>query len=370
MRPVNKPANSPHYNPPANLTFAGNNAAILQKTAGVAPPYASKYTIPLSGALLALLAIAKGQSLPNITNNQQKKIAKALLDRVTDIYKTASAPLTQDLGDYCSYCGTPLPGLLEVEHTVPKAPYPTFATDWTNFLLCCGPCNTSKSNAPNRATATPWTGKPSPTEQELYDTIRDDHYIWPDLNSTSWDDLPVRLEYVNPVNGQWTMLTDPFDTDMNNKLTGYDVVNHKVYADIKVSNTNTLNNVQVAVTVAGANTHGLQARANAMIGLMQFNNDVTSPLAGTYDRRVMNRTRAWFYALEKCKLLETATTQSEFDLLWSQVPIMGAASGFYSVWVTVLGNFRDPSGTNYAQRFVADTNNPLYYPNTNTANLP
>ncbi|MHA6820519.1 HNH endonuclease [Ralstonia pseudosolanacearum] len=370
MRPVSKPANSPHYNPPATLTFAGNNAAILQKIAVVAPPYAYNYTVSLSDALLALLKIAQGQSLPNITATEQKTIVKAIADRVADIYKTASAPLTQDLGDYCSYCGTPLPGLLEVEHTVPKSPYPTFTTDWINFLLCCGPCNTAKSNTPSRATATPWTNKFSPTEQELYDAIRDDHYIWPDLNSTSWDDLPLYLEYVNPVNGQWAVLSAPFDTDLNNKLTGYDVVNHKVYADIKVSNTNTLNNVQVAVTVASANTHGLQARADAMIDLMQFNNDVTNQLTGTYDRRVMNRTRAWFYALEKCKLLETATTQAEFDLLWSQVPMMGAASGFYSVWVTVLGNFDDPSGTLYAKRFVADTNQALYYPNTNTTNLP
>ncbi|MHA6912798.1 HNH endonuclease [Ralstonia pseudosolanacearum] len=370
MRPVSKPANSPHYNPPATLTFAGNNAAILQKIAVVAPPYAYNYTVSLSDALLALLKIAQGQSLPNITATEQKTIVKAIADRVADIYKTASAPLTQDLGDYCSYCGTPLPGLLEVEHTVPKSPYPTFTTDWTNFLLCCGPCNTAKSNTPSRATATPWTNKFSPTEQELYDAIRDDHYIWPDLNSTSWDDLPLYLEYVNPVNGQWAVLSAPFDTDLNNKLTGYDVVNHKVYADIKVSNTNTLNNVQVAVTVASANTHGLQARADAMIDLMQFNNDVTNQLTGTYDRRVMNRTRAWFYALEKCKLLETATTQAEFDLLWSQVPMMGAASGFYSVWVTVLGNFDDLSGTNYASRFVADTNHPMLYPNTDTTNLP
>ncbi|MHA6907848.1 HNH endonuclease [Ralstonia pseudosolanacearum] len=370
MRPVSKPANSPHYNPPATLAFAGNNAAILQKIAVVAPPYAYNYTVSLSDALLALLKIAQGQSLPNITATEQKTIVKAIADRVADIYKTASAPLTQDLGDYCSYCGTPLPGLLEVEHTVPKSPYPTFTTDWTNFLLCCGPCNTAKSNTPSRATATPWTNKFSPTEQELYDAIRDDHYIWPDLNSTSWDDLPLYLEYVNPVNGQWAVLSAPFDTDLNNKLTGYDVVNHKVYADIKVSNTNTLNNVQVAVTVASANTHGLQARADAMIDLMQFNNDVTNQLTGTYDRRVMNRTRAWFYALEKCKLLETATTRAEFDLLWSQVPMMGATSGFYSVWVTVLGNFDDPSGTNYASRFVADTNHPMLYPNTDTTNLP
>ncbi|CAH0442869.1 HNH endonuclease [Ralstonia pseudosolanacearum] len=370
MRPVNKPANSPHYNPPATLTFAGNNAAILQEIAGVAPPYAHNYTVLLSDALLALLKIAKGQSLPNITANEQKTIAKAIAKRVADIYKTASAPLTQNLGSYCSFCGTPMLGLLEVEHTVPKAPYPTFTTTWANFLLCCGPCNTAKSSTPSRATATPWTGTPSPTEQELYDAIRDDHYIWPDLNGTCWEDMPMHFAYVNPITNTWHLLAAPFDVDLNNRLTGYDVVNHKVYADIKVNNSATLSNAQVAVIVDGANTHGLQARANAMINLMQFNNDVTNPLTGTYDRRVMNRTRAWLDALGICRQLQAATNQTLFNALWAQVPIMGAASGFYSVWVKVLRNFTDPSGTNYASRFVTDTNAPLFYPNTNTANLP
>lgn len=370
MRPINKPANNVHYSPPANLTFASTNAEILQKIAGDLPPYSYNYIISRTDALDLLLRNTKGQSFANISNTEQKKIVTAVKSQVTNIYKTASAPLTQDLGDFCSYCGSPLPGLIEVEHTVPKAPYPTFSTDWSNFLLCCGPCNNSKSDTPGRSTAKPWTGQPNPTEQQYYDAIRDNHYDWPDLNATCWHDLPMQMEYVNPTDKKWYVLGAPDDTNLNNKLTGYDVVNHKVYADIYVTGTGMLNNVQVAVTVHSANHYGMQARAAKMIELMKFNNDVSNPLTGTYDRRVMNRTRAWFYALEKVKLLETATNQPEFDLLWPQVPILGTASGFYSVWLTVLGNFLDPSGTNYAKKFVADTNHQLSYPNTNTTNLP
>ncbi len=367
MRPVNKPASNVHYNPPINLTFKGVNAQILQKIDGVKPPYSSIYTITLNRALEIQLEIVEGKKL-SAKQPEKDKIHQAILDQVTNVYKTASAPLTQNLGDYCSYCGTLLPGLIEVEHTVPKAPYPTFSTDWENFLLCCGPCNTAKSNTPNRKTATGWTSKKSPTEQELYDAIRLNHYIWPDLNSTCWHDMPMYLQYVDS-KGNWQLLHTPDDTDRDNKLTGYDVINHKVYADIKV-NKKMLKNVRVAVTVHSDDQYNLEARADAMIDLLKLNDDVSKPRTGTYDRREMNRTRAWFYALEKCKLLETATNQSEFDLLWPQIPIMGVASGFYSVWVTVLGNFKDPSGTNYAKRFVADTNSPLYYPNTNIAYLP
>lgn len=369
MRPVNKPANNPNYNPPANLTFASTNAAILQKLAGNLPPYYYNWTVTLGYALNLLLNNVKGTPFPNITLDEKKKLITAIWSQVTDIYKTASAPLTQDLGDYCSYCGTALPGLIEVEHCVPKSQYPTYATDWVNFLLCCGPCNTSKGDKPSRVTAQPWTGQPAPTEQQYYTAIRNNHYEWPDLNSTCWNDLPTGMKFLNPTDGNWYTLSNQESVNANNKLTGYDVVNHRVYANVMYQGV-MRNNVQVAVLVFTNNTHGMGVRAREMIDQMQFNNDVTNPLTGTYDRRVMNRTRAWFYALEKLKLLQTATTQAEFNLLWPQVPMMGAVSGFYGVWLDVLEGFNDFSGNPYDARFVADTNVPLYYPNTDTTNLP
>jgi hypothetical protein len=84
----------------------------------------------------------------------------------------------------------------------------------------------------------------------------------------------------------------------------------------------------------------------------------------------MNRTRAWFNALNTCRLLGQAVNQAAFDQLWKYVPMMGVHSGFYSVWVTVLQHFSDFTGNSYASRFVADTHAPLYYPNTCRTDLP
>ena len=365
MRPITKPPANALYKLPKSLVFAGGNAALLQKTAGITLASAN-YSIGLSDALDLLLEDAQGNRLRHLNGNEQTTLVKGLMNQVTNVYKTAAAPLTQDLGAFCSYCGSDLPGLIEVEHTVPKAPYPKFATDWDCFLLSCGPCNTSKSNAPSRADVIKATHLSAPTERDLYDLIRKKRYVWPDLDPTCWVDLPVQLEYFDTTLSDWVSLAAADAMNLGNTLIAYDVINHKVLADVSVGGVMT-SNVQVAVKVR--DTAG-KLWTTEMIDLMQFNEDVVKPTTGTYDRRQMNRTRAWFSALAACNLLKSATDQFGFDLLWQQIPMMGASSGFYSVWVTVLERFKDFNHTNLATRFVAETNVPLYYPNTCTSDLP
>ncbi|MCU7247443.1 hypothetical protein [Pseudomonas koreensis] len=365
MRPITKPASNSHYNPPTSLDIGGRAGVLLHRLAGTASPRAT-FTINLSRVLDLLLENAQGVNFPGFTKAEQDVLVAGLMTQITRIYKTAAAPLTKDLGAFCSYCGSNLPGLIEVEHTVPKVFYPTFATDWDCFLLSCGPCNTSKGNNPKRADATSWSRLVAPTEQELYDEIRGGRYLWPDRDHTCWQDLPLQLEYFDTVSNDWVPLSIPEDTDLDNVLTAYDVINHTVLADICVGGS-MKHNVQVAVTVQGS---AGKPWTDDMIELMQFNDDVVNPGTGTYDRRQMNRTRAWFDALGACRLLTLATDQAAFDLLWQQVPMMGASSGFYSVWVTVLERFSDFTGARYASRFVAETNDPLYYPHTSTTHLP
>jgi 5-methylcytosine-specific restriction endonuclease McrA len=362
MRPINKPVSNLLYNPPVSLLFAGSNALLLQK-AGIAPP---ARTVALSKVLNLLLEDARGKAISGLLPHEQATLVKGLMNQITTVYKAAAAPLTQDLGAFCSYCGSDLPGLIEVEHTVPKALYPKFATDWSCFLLSCGPCNNSKSDQPSRAEVTKWTGLLRPTEQDLYDEVRIRRYVWPDLDASCWRDLPVQLEYFDIMRNQWVPLSAPDDTNFDNVLIAYDVINHRVLADLKVGGINK-NNVEVAVRVQARNR---EYWAEKMIDLMQFNDDMVNPKSGTYDRRQMNRTKAWFNALSACKLLGSAKNSTAFDVLWRQVPMMGASSGFYAVWVTVLQQFHDFSGVNYASRFIADTNSNPYYPNTCTTDLP
>jgi uncharacterized protein (TIGR02646 family) len=60
-------------------------------------------------------------------------------------YGGAKEPLRKNLGDYCSYCESPVQHVsLEVEHIVPKDLHPDVETRWSNFLLGCKNCNTVK----------------------------------------------------------------------------------------------------------------------------------------------------------------------------------------------------------------------------------
>lgn len=62
-------------------------------------------------------------------------------------YQDAIDDLEDCFGHYCSYCERRFPALLAVEHVSPKSTDPTRATDWTNFLLGCVNCNSTKGDS-------------------------------------------------------------------------------------------------------------------------------------------------------------------------------------------------------------------------------
>ena len=63
-----------------------------------------------------------------------------------DDYRDAKEDLVSRLGLFCSYCERPIKTNLAVEHVLPKSRYPQFETDWTNFVLGCVNCNSTKLN--------------------------------------------------------------------------------------------------------------------------------------------------------------------------------------------------------------------------------
>jgi uncharacterized protein (TIGR02646 family) len=62
-------------------------------------------------------------------------------------YEDAGPDLQQRLGDYCSYCERQIETNLAVEHVKPKSRNQALRTTWTNFLLGCVNCNSSKGDA-------------------------------------------------------------------------------------------------------------------------------------------------------------------------------------------------------------------------------
>lgn len=61
-------------------------------------------------------------------------------------YQDAGPDLQIGLGDYCSYCERRIETNLAVEHVQPKSLAPALSTSWSNFLLACVNCNSSKGD--------------------------------------------------------------------------------------------------------------------------------------------------------------------------------------------------------------------------------
>lgn len=60
-------------------------------------------------------------------------------------YGDARDTLIERLGDYCSYCESPLLAP-SIEHIQPKSKEPTLEKTWGNFLLACTYCNSIKKD--------------------------------------------------------------------------------------------------------------------------------------------------------------------------------------------------------------------------------
>lgn len=362
MRPVNKGTSPPTYQLPKTLTF---KSQVIRRVFG-------NYSPTLDECLESWLEVVKDAATMSHTAEwKDKKAAKKLIEQqVTKLYKQAAVPLTQQLGDFCSYCESPVTGLLEVEHIVPKAEYPFFAVDWDNFLIACNPCNQPKGKNPSRGKVSGWLGTSSPNEQDYYDEIRQ-HYVWPDLDSQSYRKLPADLWYKDPNLG-WQPVPLKDAANPNHKIISVDIATRTVMAELFLSQ----GNFRIFPVEVRLSDHSPNGEGKEMIGLCRLN--TTGNQASTYDRRVLNRTKAWFTVLESLSTIYTAVQpgspphqqQNQFDHLWPLVCLTARNTGFYSVWVRVLSQHKDPLSNPLDQRFVQDTNLPLYFPNTDTTSLP
>lgn len=77
-----------------------------------------------------------------------RPVDKGVAPDVYARYQDAGPDLQARLGDYCSYCERQIETNLAVEHVQPKSRVPALCTDWTNFLLGCVNCNSSKGTTP------------------------------------------------------------------------------------------------------------------------------------------------------------------------------------------------------------------------------
>lgn len=107
-----------------------------------------------------------------------RPIERGAAPKVYVKYQDAGPDLQARLGDYCSYCERQIETNLAVEHVQPKSLEPALGNTWTNFLLGCVNCNSSKGDQP----------------------VSVSDFLWPDLDNTlrAFDYVPGGLVESNP----------------------------------------------------------------------------------------------------------------------------------------------------------------------------
>ncbi|HEP1206062.1 HNH endonuclease [Stenotrophomonas maltophilia] len=88
-----------------------------------------------------------------------RPVRRGAAPKVYARYQDAIGDLEDCFGSYCSYCERRFPALLAVEHVSPKCLDAARETDWTNFLLGCVNCNSTKGSTPTNDCDFLWPDK-------------------------------------------------------------------------------------------------------------------------------------------------------------------------------------------------------------------
>lgn len=349
-------------------------------------------------------------------------------------YTNAASELVNVLGPYCAYCEANLKTQIDVEHMLPKGRgvsnggirqgFPSLAKSWFNFLPACPRCNSTKSSRPNKIDITTSAAglnfrKDDNTNVNIaltaggggdrritdieYSKIYQNHYQFP-LEGTSYQNVGFALwnmgnlasdntAIANQVN--WTIqAVDELNkwVQVNTPGAAQAQGNYRVFIDIGAFGAN------VVPTPPGQ----IQKVRNIeeICGLNATN-------ANT-DRRVLERTEAWFMALEAVNRIQRdlgaipngtgANIYRGVYLIWRDNVIrIIKEKGFLSVWLKIFDAFQHPLAATPANapifqlqpgqvntvagvvvgmpmNLVQDIANQIlisrYFPNTNYNNLP
>ena len=241
--------------------------------------------------------------------------------------------LISRIGEYCSYCEVPLGVSLAIEHMLSKS-MSLNDIDWNNSLLACTNCNSHKKDA-------------TTSEQSL------NNYYWPSMSYQSAPTNTFDMLLYSRANLTLQSLID------NGLLKLPDNRANKPY----VQNSYDMVWVSVNPSYVGAAAAKIK-RTITLSGLNDYVPEDQNPKVS--DRRIVNRTRAWESANlaathlnryfmpynmrygaatndpTRSQVMTEARADLKIDLLANQIKALAAATGFWSVWITV---FKDTART-------------------------
>ena len=310
----------------------------------------------------------------NADNADKVAAIRALKDRLAELYRRANPHLSAQLGDYCSYCEIFYPGEeLDVEHSIPKSPFPMRTVWWWNFLQCCSRCNSIKGQKPSRALARGWAGGGNPSEPQIMDAARN-HYFWPDIDADSYQRLSYELRNAE---NNYALVPMALAAALTNRLVTFN--NYEVQARLRVANNGAVRRRHVEVTVRGV---GNPVPPTTTAQLANVGLDRRDSARAGY------RTRTWFRVLVHLAPIEQHIQggwaddrkEESFRMGWALFMLGAQSFGHYSTIVTLLQQFPNPAYMpepypTLAERFVHDSDpanaNPFtVWPGTDTAQVP
>lgn len=242
-----------------------------------------------------------------------------------DQYSYLRKELILRLGEYCSYCETPLGANLAVEHIIAKTKHYD-DTDWDNLALACVNCNSRK--------------KDKVTESNV------EIYYWPTLAYPGINTFDL-LQYVQKPRTLQSLIDDGLLTIPPKRPNAQKYINNQdtynlVWVDVNPTYQQIAIKIRETINLCGLNDYIPE----------KFQEKVS-------DRRVANRTTAWFRAISAADMLEkyfkpyndaytagNAQTQGQvinemnqdqyIVAFRKQIRYMAIATGFWSVWMTIF----------------------------------
>jgi hypothetical protein len=146
-----------------------------------------------------VINIRGGELLTHLKRQSEIEAFLARAPVLDGIYPTARGDLIRNIGQYCSYCEMPLAASLAVEHMLPKADFPNLTVAWTNLLLGCPSCNSTKSNKPSLNDAINRAQRDHGTNTVTPDQIVDAGYrlmLWPSDSANHYSNFTNCFQYI------------------------------------------------------------------------------------------------------------------------------------------------------------------------------
>lgn len=258
-------------------------------------------------------------------------------------YGNIRKDLISRIGEYCSYCETPLGANLAIEHMLSKV-FSLNEIDWNNSLLACTNCNSHKKDK-------------TLSENDL------NNYYWPSINY-NYDDAKKGIHYRF---NTFDMLEYKKENATLQSLIDSKLLTLPKNRQNKPYLQSAYDKVWVKMNpiYAGKREEGLIKATICLMGLNDYMPTSETPKAS--DRRIENRTTAWTRAVLAADKLQTyyasyntdytakagdaaaqdavittANHDLKIRLLKKQIQDLAVATGFWSIWVTL---FKDTSRT-------------------------